>query len=450
MFLNAPPTSPYDCYVIGSGPAGITLSLELAERGKTVLLFETGTDDPRRDMPNAVGYGPLGVEHWNQHSVRALGGTSRVWHGRCLTLMARDFDTWPINKVDLLPHYQRAAEILEIDASVMDAESPWCPGFTWKPFTREPPVRFAVKYHDALASSPVVHVALASSVTGFDANAARSLVETLTYYHHPSRSMRRLSVGHGQIVVAGGGLGNAQLLLQPREDGAVPVGNESGQVGRFLMEHPSFSGCAEIVIDEEHDADDLVLIPDDDHARRHNLIGCTVSFARPSTDHWMTEYLSSLASETGREKTAFWRYRGNIMAEMRPRPTNRVFLTGERNIAGFYRPAVQCIYDAEAYSNVEATLRLLGEALIATGKGRLRFRNDRLYQAPLGGGHIMGTTRMGDNPSTSVVDGDCRLHGYHNLSVAGSSVFTTGGYANPTLTIVALAVRLATRIGNLQ
>ena len=59
----------------------------------------------------------------------------------------------------------------------------------------------------------------------------------------------------------------------------------------------------------------------------------------------------------------------------------------------------------------------------------------------------MGTTRMGQSASTSVVDADCRVHGYDNLFVAGSSVFPSGGgSANPTLTIVALALRLADRL----
>jgi len=56
--------------------------------------------------------------------------------------------------------------------------------------------------------------------------------------------------------------------------------------------------------------------------------------------------------------------------------------------------------------------------------------------------HHMGTTRMSDEPKTGVVDATCRLHGVSNLYVAGSSVFPTSGYANPTLTIVALALRL--------
>jgi choline dehydrogenase-like flavoprotein len=61
----------------------------------------------------------------------------------------------------------------------------------------------------------------------------------------------------------------------------------------------------------------------------------------------------------------------------------------------------------------------------------------------LGGGHHMGTTRMADDPTRGVVDRNCRVHGLDNLYVIGGSVFPTGGAANPTLTIVALTLRLA-------
>jgi len=61
----------------------------------------------------------------------------------------------------------------------------------------------------------------------------------------------------------------------------------------------------------------------------------------------------------------------------------------------------------------------------------------------VGGKHHMGTTRMHVDPKQGVVDPACRVHGLANLYVAGSSVFPTSGYANPTLTIVALALRLA-------
>lgn len=59
----------------------------------------------------------------------------------------------------------------------------------------------------------------------------------------------------------------------------------------------------------------------------------------------------------------------------------------------------------------------------------------------------MGATRMSARPEDGVVDGDCRVHGVANLFVASSSVFPTGSYANPTLTIAALALRVADELG---
>jgi len=58
------------------------------------------------------------------------------------------------------------------------------------------------------------------------------------------------------------------------------------------------------------------------------------------------------------------------------------------------------------------------------------------------GGHHIGTARMGDNPQSSVVDRDCKLHHVDNLYIASSAVFPTSSQANPTLTITALALRL--------
>ena len=62
------------------------------------------------------------------------------------------------------------------------------------------------------------------------------------------------------------------------------------------------------------------------------------------------------------------------------------------------------------------------------------------------GSHHMGTTRMHQDIRQGVVDGDCKLHGLSNLYIAGSSVFTTSGWANPTYTLVALAFRLAAKL----
>ena len=454
MFItDGPPNRSYDCYVVGAGPAGITLATELAKANRTVLLFESGTaTEAREDMPNAINYGHFRDDWWNRHSVRALGGTSRVWSGSCATLMDVDFDNpavgvrWPIAKSALTPYYPRAASILDRDPAIFDVEIPVTPGFLYRPFSRSGgnPTRFGSKYFETLSTSSMIDVALGTSVVGLDANAARSAVRAVECFHHASGVTERLEIDPRQsVVVAGGGIGNAQLLLQPRTDGLVPVGNEGGHAGKYLIEHPHYLRVAEIVLDEDieqwwrpSDAAHA-LAPDEQHMRRHGLLGCGIRCSDKTTDHPMAEYL---AGEHGK---TFYRYRCTVRSEMAPSASNGVFLTGERDAAGLYRPAVRCVIGAGDFLNVEKTLRLLGESLIESGKGRVRIDNARLYRSPEGGGHIMGTTRMGTSQSNSVVDGDCRVHGYDNLFVAGSSVFPTGGYANPTLTIVALALRLA-------
>jgi choline dehydrogenase-like flavoprotein len=62
------------------------------------------------------------------------------------------------------------------------------------------------------------------------------------------------------------------------------------------------------------------------------------------------------------------------------------------------------------------------------------------------GFHHMGTTRMADDPSEGVVDRDLRVHGVEGLFVAGTSAFPTSGWANPTLTAMALGIRLGHRL----
>jgi choline dehydrogenase-like flavoprotein len=237
--------------------------------------------------------------------------------------------------------------------------------------------------------------------------------------------------------------------LQPRADGGVPAGNESGHVGKFLMEHPHFASAAHCILNEDvqrHRPPEtfgrfvptLVMTPT--RARELGRYGCSLDF---SVNDEYPEMRAYLENTTG---AAQYVYRLDLRAEMRPSPHNRVVLSAGRDRTGLHQPVVHCVLDAEDFMNAELTLRELGSTLIRENRGRLRIDNDLIYRRVLGGGHIMGTTRMGTHRSNSVVDRNCRVHGYRNFFIAGSSVFPTGGYANPTLTIVALASRLASEI----
>jgi choline dehydrogenase-like flavoprotein len=129
-----------------------------------------------------------------------------------------------------------------------------------------------------------------------------------------------------------------------------------------------------------------------------------------------------------------------------PDPDSRVTLVGDRDRLGLRRAKLTWKLSDVDRRSVVRSLEVLGAAVGAAGLGRLRLlvgEDDRSWPDDLiGGYHHMGTTRMSADPRDGVVDRDCRVHGVANLYVAGSSVFPTAGSGTPTMTLVALALRL--------
>jgi choline dehydrogenase-like flavoprotein len=141
----------------------------------------------------------------------------------------------------------------------------------------------------------------------------------------------------------------------------------------------------------------------------------------------------------------FSQFATHLQIELPPNPDNRVTLSTERDRFGHPLAAVRWNWDALTRRSIQRTRQFFSDALARAGIGKLEMPEDDPPPFPHkeGTNHHIGTTRMHANPAEGVVDPDCRLHGMSNLFVTGSSVFPTGGYANPTLTIVALAIRLA-------
>jgi choline dehydrogenase-like flavoprotein len=133
--------------------------------------------------------------------------------------------------------------------------------------------------------------------------------------------------------------------------------------------------------------------------------------------------------------------------EQAPDPENRVLLTDERDRLGCRKARVDRRLNEVDRESLRRINLILREEFARSGIGRFVIDEDfvtpEFSSMSHGASHHMGTTRMHDDPRSGVVDATCRVHGMANLYVAGSSVFPTGGWANPTLTIVALAIRLA-------
>jgi choline dehydrogenase-like flavoprotein len=139
--------------------------------------------------------------------------------------------------------------------------------------------------------------------------------------------------------------------------------------------------------------------------------------------------------------------------EQAPNPDSRVTLSDVVDQLGVRKARLDWRMGEIERHTVDRFGELFGMATGRANLGRIRLlpRNEDGWWAGMRGSwHNMGTTRMHSDPRQGVVNADCRVHGIDNLFVAGSSVFTTGGFANPTLTIVALAIRLADHLKGLK
>jgi len=144
------------------------------------------------------------------------------------------------------------------------------------------------------------------------------------------------------------------------------------------------------------------------------------------------------------------RFSLEVHSEQFPNPDSRISLCDTRDELGMPQVRIDWRYLPEDIDSVRKTLDAFAAEFARTGIGRYEY-DSKLLEEDLTrfgayGGHHIGTARMGDNPATSVVDRNCRLHSVSNLFLASSAVFPTSSQANPTLTITALALRLADHI----
>ena len=301
-----------------------------------------------------------------------------------------------------------------------------------------------------------------------------------------------------QFVLAAGGTENPRLLLLSRKVHDRGLGNQHDLVGRFFMEHPHlWSGrsrpasrrlfdltqlyrihqsngvpvmakltLAETVIREEglpnycvsiHATNSLT----DSKSVRSLLRLRSAVLERKPPEH-LAEDLRNVVLGVGdigqvayhrlakraQASTKPFAFRLNHMSEQVPNPDSRVTLSDQRDSLGIPRVRLDWRLQPIDVRAIRRAQEIIGEELHRAGLGKLELdmHDDSVPPSIHGGWHHMGTTRMHVSEQQGVVDPNCRVHGVGNLYVSGSSVFPTVGYANPTLTIGALAVRLADHI----
>ena len=474
-----------DVCIAGAGAAGMTLALDLRASGLSVILLESGGFRREAQTQRLSDGRMIGINTWNLRSmrVRALGGATGHWEGWCRPLMPHDFEVrdyipnsgWPIRYEDLLPWYARACETLEIGPFQWNAEArakamgtavlPTGAAIDHRYYQFSPPTRFARVYGGALEKAEHVRVIAHANVTDIrlDENGAR--VQSFTCR---TLAKTEFHVRANRYVLALGGIENPRVLLAARSQQPHGVANASDVVGRYFMEHPHYYGSVGLVHAAKRDLSFYTRMPSDlkrangtavrvmgafglaaDVARRERLLNFSAAFHPVKADA-ETGVLTSAQMQAlvTRGTAGYQAAQLAIRAEQSPLAESRVTLTNDLDPLGMPRAALDWRIAPEDDVQLRRALVLLGGELGASGIARAWIPGDasRFVWRPSPGGHHMGTTRMGTDPATSVVNADCRTHQVENLYIAGSSVFPTGGEANPTLTIVALAHKLADTI----
>lgn len=527
-----------DICVVGAGPVGISLALELARRGRSVLLLELGdarASEAALNLSDADILDPKVHVPMDVAVHRGLGGASNLWGGRCVAFEPIDFEQraaiphsgWPIGIRQVSDYLDQACGYIQCGEPVFSNTMPdvRCgdPDFSFdrlERWSRQP--RFDVMYRKPLQVNQLVDLRMCATVIGFTFG-ENGRVSGLQL-RGPGEESATLSAR--AVVLAAGGLENARLLLATRQTDPQRFGGEEGPLGRYYMGHlygiaaemdlspvvdkgiDYFKGSDGFYIRRRFTASaalqrreglsnvslwpDYPLIRDPGHRNgimslaylalsvpplgrmiiaesiRRNYVGDVVrrwphianllrDFPRAAIflpTFLYHRYVATHPKPGFFQRDGRRRYSVRFHAEHLPNPDSRVTLSNRRDAHGLPRLTVDLRYSRADAEPLIRSHECFARWLQRTGTGTMRWlvpqaeRADFILSQCYDGHHQIGTTRMGRNGREGVVDADCNVFGSANLFIAGSSVFPTSGEANPTLTAIALAMRLAKHLSN--
>ena len=463
-----------------------------------------GDDQPLWGMGGERdAYSSSGGRHYplNAARVKGIGGSTLHWQGMVMRLHEQDFaldsavglaDDWPLSYDDLRPYYAAAEEELSVAGA---SDNPFAPlRDDPHPLPAFPPSYSDSLFADACESLGITTHSVpnarnseptdeAGACVGYgtckpvcpsgakydatrhtdaaEANGARVLDRapvqrlehddagervTAAVYATPDGTEHRQTAR--EFVLAAGGVETPRLLLlsesETHPDG---LANSSGLVGRYFMDHlfAGVGGALDEPTRQKHvgfnttESHQFYDRPDDSRTAIKleflNYAGPAPADVALGSDNFGDDLLAEIRDAYGTHVAM------GALVEQLPRAENRVRLDPSRT-DDHGNPVPDVVWDVD--ERTRATIRRANEiqrSVLEELGADVEWTVGPDSTGPAF--HHMGTTRMGTDPSESVVDPQLRTHDLRNLTVAGSSVFVTGGAMNPTLTIAALALKAA-------
>lgn len=418
---------------------------------------------------------------------------------------------WPFQKAELDPYYDEAFASLGLkrpgEGRLWSEVGREQPAFDSKKLDTdlwvfdEDGERFTNLSREGLEAADIILGATVTDIAVGDNGA-------VTQVTAKSLNGNVITVAARSFVLAAGAIESARILMAAVPHRPKGLGNDKDNLGRYFMEHPHARGGEIIPTDLAHALTVLpralrvegkryaaYMRPAPELQRQAGILNTSISFAArrrageamemhrhlthelkhslPSSKFWRTLYKkakglaikglewtdpksSMLAMKLQGDKVGVFAV---VRAEQAPNPNSRIILSAEQDALGVRRAALDWqLLDIDRRS-VKVLMETLAEEYKRLGWGEVlpsdwlsdetaTWRTDPLISAhPIGGYHHMGGLRMGETAQTGVVDENCCLFESPNFYVAGSGVFPTGGWANPTVTIMALALRLGEHLG---
>ena len=451
-----------DVAIIGAGAAGITLARELSKKFDVVVIeaggAEAGVGELHNGFITCAGL-PYPIEETRRSG---FGGSTSIWSGYCALFDEGDFwdnpgqplGGWLITRDELMPYYHAACALLNLpdfdfNAAELATRGGMRYGFSadfamdvWR--FGQPTARFSEKFSDAVSTSSRIRTLTYATAVDLRLAPDGSNVSEVVVRTAQGRS------GHIRsriVVIAAGGLETARLLLNADSQVAGGLGNAGGMVGRCFMEHPHLP------------------VPGIRGTQDKRLAQWTTRFrVSPELEF---EFLLGITPQA-RRKEGLLNARAHafhtpqmeldeparigLFLEQEPNPASRLRLTGNRDAIGLRLVELDWQLSPRDWRSYRRTAQRIGLELIQAGLaiGEPEQLIDAIDDSSvLHSNHHLGTTRMSSDTRTGVVNDQCRVHGTDNLYVMGGSVFPTGSWANPTMTVLALTLRLAAHLRQL-
>ena len=472
-----------DLAIVGGGPCGIAMALALAGTKLRVVLLESGgmsfdakTQALYEGSRSGAPYLTLEASR-----LRYLGGSSNHWGGWCRPLDPIDFEArawlphsgWPIGKKDLDRYFVKAHSLCEAGTLLYDRAAayakdmgpplPLGPGGVITRFFQFSkmrdsvlPTHFGERYAADLKKAARLSVYLQANVTrlGLDPSGSKLAqidVATLTG--------KTFTVKPKAAVVATGAIESARLLLASNDVRPNGVGNSRDMVGRFFADHPTPRDTATLVVFDGKLAPYYGAIqgvngaivragffPSPAYRRAQGMMASSITVdGTADLDALGKAAIAETARALGTEASGMAAFSLGCGMEVSPDPDRRLSLETARDRLGMPKIKLHMKIADGDFDHYRRTLKELGRQLLASRTGLLKL-NLKSRSEWLGnldwGNHHMGTARMSSDAKTGVVDANLKVHDVANLYVAGSAVFPTYGAANPTVNLLALALRL--------